>query len=422
MKYLIIIILAASVLLSGCMKKPINKATNVSPTTDYNPSARALHPEFKAYHESNGRTKLYFKLSVSEIFYLKVDTKEQAQLTAHYEILSSTDNPVLIDSAYTRFTIPKVAKQSEIVAFIDIKATDSLRFWLKVKLEDRYSRKTSTTYIKIDKNTTDHSQNFLSLNYATKKPYFLDYMTDSDSVIIQNNTRILKKLYVKYYDRNFSVPMPPFSELHQTQSKISPDSVYEILCQNGAAIFYPKKSGLYRIQTDTTANLGVTKVIFNKNYPYFKTSADLLQAVQYISTDNEFMLMAQSANKKLAVDNFWLRASNDTERARELVKVWYNRATYANIYFTSYKEGWKTDRGMIYMVFGPPQIVERSETGERWTYTEKSDYQPIHFIFKQNDSRVSEQDLVLMRDNSYQTFWYEAVETWRQGSVYQYSP
>ena len=40
------------------------------------------------------------------------------------------------------------------------------------------------------------------------------------------------------------------------------------------------------------------------------------------------------------------------ERAKELIKNYYGRLQHANLFFTSYLEGWKTDRGMIFMIFG----------------------------------------------------------------------
>ena len=36
---------------------------------------------------------------------------------------------------------------------------------------------------------------------------------------------------------------------------------------------------------------------------------------------------------------------------------YYRRVRFANEEFTQYKDGWKTDRGMIYILFGPPNQV-----------------------------------------------------------------
>ncbi len=408
---------------TACFRTSLTTNTSaVVPAPEYNPNSSGLHPEYRIIHEQNNKTKLYFRLPTSELIYLKTDNKQQAQLIAYYEIIPSIQTPVLSDSAFTRLNLTKIPKQTDMIAFLEIKPTEYQTYWLKIKLEDKYSRRTSVSYVKVDTKTKDNSQFYFALNYKTKRPYLKDYMSEKDSVIIQYFNKSVNHLVVKYYDTNFGVSLPPFTELSPRHSKILPDSVFQITCAHGAAVFYPHARGLYRIQADTAENKGLTIVLFDNHYPNFRTSEQLVNGLQYITSDAENMVMNQSTNKKLAVDNFWLKTTNDTERARELLKIWYLRAQYANYYFPSYKEGWKTDRGMIYMVFGPPQVVEFSETGERWTYTEKADFQPIHFIFKRNDSNVSDQDLTLVRDNSYQSFWYEAVETWRQGIVYHYSP
>ncbi len=421
MRYILFFILIIN--LFACVV-PTNTTSKTSnpPAPDYNPTARALHPQFKIYHESDAKTKLYFKLFTKELYYLKIQNKNKAEILVHYDMIHSIENPILLDSASSKISIQKIAKQTDIITFLNLKHTDSLQYWIKIKLEDRYSRKTSTSYIKVDKKNPDNSQYYFLMKYTNKKPLFHDFVTITDSILIKHGgNKKTEKLFVKYYNRKFSVPLPPFSSLTQTNVKIKPDSVFELKCHNNIAVFYPSQKGIYRIQADTAENRGITQIKFDKHFPLFQTSADLAEALQYISTTEENMLMSESSNKKLAVDNFWLKAANDTERARQLIKVWYNRATYANYYFTSYKEGWKTDRGMIYMVFGPPQIVEYTETGERWTYTNKKNYQPVHFIFKRNDSRVSENDYILIRDGSYQSFWYDAVTTWRRGMVYHYA-
>jgi GWxTD domain-containing protein len=58
----------------------------------------------------------------------------------------------------------------------------------------------------------------------------------------------------------------------------------------------------------------------------------------------------------------------------ELMEEYYSRVEYANKNFGHYQEGWRTDRGMVYIVFGPPSNIERhpfdidSKPYEIWTY------------------------------------------------------
>ena len=76
---------------------------------------------------------------------------------------------------------------------------------------------------------------------------------------------------------------------------------------------------------------------------------------------------------------FWQRRdpTPNTEQ-NELMEEYYRRVDYANKNFAVYMEGWRTDRGMIYIIFGPPANIERhpfeSDTKpyEVWTYYEQN--------------------------------------------------
>jgi len=64
----------------------------------------------------------------------------------------------------------------------------------------------------------------------------------------------------------------------------------------------------------------------------------------------------------------------DTEH-NELMEEYYKRVSYANENFDGWKDGWETDRGMIYILFGPPDRVERTNPSmsnstlyQIWTY------------------------------------------------------
>ena len=41
------------------------------------------------------------------------------------------------------------------------------------------------------------------------------------------------------------------------------------------------------------------------------------------------------------------------------MEEYYSRVDYANRNYASFTEGWRTDRGMVFIRFGPPQNIER---------------------------------------------------------------
>jgi hypothetical protein len=66
---------------------------------------------------------------------------------------------------------------------------------------------------------------------------------------------------------------------------------------------------------------------------------------------------------------------------------YYKRVAYAIIHFDSFVDGWETDMGMIYIIFGAPDDIERSVLSQVQNTTEIWYYYQIQesFIFIDKD-------------------------------------
>ena len=87
----------------------------------------------------------------------------------------------------------------------------------------------------------------------------------------------------------------------------------------------------------------------------------------YIITPEEtavFKSLRTTEEKEQFIEQFWARRDSDPATAvNEFKEEHYRRITYANDNFKSAVDGWFTDRGRIYIVFGPPTSIERNPTG-----------------------------------------------------------
>ncbi len=124
---------------------------------------------------------------------------------------------------------------------------------------------------------------------------------------------------------------------------------------------------------------------------------------------------------KEAVDTFWLTRTNDTDKARELIRIYYNRVQLSNYYFTDYKEGWLTDRGMIYIICGAPAIIQENESGEYWIYG-KGTNDAMRFYFYREIHPIFGRTYILDRSDLYARMWFNAISTWRDGRVFSLNP
>lgn len=93
----------------------------------------------------------------------------------------------------------------------------------------------------------------------------------------------------------------------------------------------------------------------------------LNEDVAYIITDEErqaFKHLSTDEERQQFIEQFWLRRdpTPDTEE-NEFKEEHYRRIAYANERFASGIPGWKTDRGRIYIEYGPPDEIESHPSG-----------------------------------------------------------
>ncbi|MFW6348738.1 MAG: GWxTD domain-containing protein, partial [Cyclonatronaceae bacterium] len=123
---------------------------------------------------------------------------------------------------------------------------------------------------------------------------------------------------------------------------------------------------------------------------------------------------------KRAVDIFWLENLESGRTAREVMALYYQRVVEANMQFTSFKEGWKTDMGMVYIIFGPPWYVDRRGQNIRWTYGYDTNDPRRTFDFyraRMDTRRFPFDNWVLERRDNYHYTNYERIQDWLNGYV-----
>lgn len=389
-------------------------------TNSYNQSDNKLHPQYKIYHVDEKTTRIYLKFFSQEIKYSKANPEnlDLAFLKIAWLISPSITNPVLIDSSSITLKLKKVEGQTSIIAHFEIKDIKYADFVVKINIIDKYSTKKSSEYIRVIRSSKGNEQYWLSAQESNKKPIFKNYFNKKDKFLIQTSDKNADSIFVKHYNTTFGIAFPPFYTLSSDNQSVKFDTIYTVKKEDGNFKFSAQKTGLYFLQTDTSQNTGFAKLYFYDDYPSFTLPEQLIEPMQYLLSTQEYENLKNSENLKLSLDQIWLKFAKNPEKAKQLIKVWYNRAIFANFYFTSYKEGWKTDRGMVYMVFGAPQNVKYADTYEQWIYSEGKNYSPVYFNFVKEKYSISNNDFSLKRNLSYRNFWYKAIDTWRNGEAF----
>jgi GWxTD domain-containing protein len=93
----------------------------------------------------------------------------------------------------------------------------------------------------------------------------------------------------------------------------------------------------------------------------------LNEDVSYIITDEEraaFRRLQTDEEREQFIESFWMRRDPSPDSSEnEFKEEHYRRIAYANERFASGIPGWKTDRGRIYITFGPADEVESRPSG-----------------------------------------------------------
>ncbi len=152
--------------------------------------------------------------------------------------------------------------------------------------------------------------------------------------------RVVRALFVSIF--SIAIAMPP---------------AYAQQAQDPAAPPAPKK-----MDKDTKRKMRKTLKELDSAYRQWLT-----EDVTYIISPDErnaFLQLDTNEEREQFIEQFWLRRSNNPDLPdNDFKEEHYRRIAYANEHYASGIPGWKTDRGRMYIMWGPADEVESHPTG-----------------------------------------------------------
>lgn len=387
----------------------------------YNPVSTKLYPAYTVYHDSPSTSQLFVKIFPSNLLFSGgIEAGSligQVSIGYYLNDITDPDRTFQADSGTVTYNINRDNADRRFITQIPIKAEAGRDYQLMVIARDRIRDEETLTYLYVDKTTSLSEQNFLVTDLKEGIPIFQPYVVGNTPFSLDCYDKTRKQVYVSYYGREIPLPRPAFSPSGERTYLERPDSLWVLPFGTGVS-YQLDGEGIYFFQLDTTVSEGLTLYHFGKNYPQVREIEELVDPLAYLATSAEYDEIKNAQNRKLAVDNFWLDRAGNIEKARELIRIYYNRVFYANYYFTSMKPGWKTDRGMIFIIYGPPQAVTTLAGQEKWIYYKNNFTTTVTFTFNHSAVPYALNNYVLQRSENYDAYWRQAVDTWRRGDVY----
>lgn len=253
----------------------------------------------------------------------------------------------------------------------------------------------------------NHSSTLL-YDTTLQVPLFENYLTTN------THYKTDQSEYIHYYNSFYSAATPPMSSTQlSTDPRLSIDTTFLVYANEK---FTLEKEGMYFFENDTSNLHGSVFCVLDKPYPRYTSIEELIEPIRYITTTSEFEQLKASPNKAI-FEKVWLEITQDSERAKQIIQNYYKRVTIANQLFTTFKEGWKTDRGMVYIVFGSPTEVFKYGNKEEWIYAGTRQQSKLKFTFVKVDNVFTEKLYRLVRKKEYSTPWMNKVDLWRKGRI-----
>ena len=311
-------------------------------------------------------------------FYLQnnYSSEDHKELQEGIDTLSSSDHLLVV-----KLLLPDTVNNLMIVEY---RNQQSYYFPIQLKYT---TAKHPSFYLSKEQETAPDFNRFV--NEGT---YHLQGVHNQDSV------------FVYRYQEQFTAADPPM----QTSFGLSPQLQFDSVYVSSKKQIQFEEGFFYFIQLDSASDVGITRYVGDRYYPKLTRLDALIPPVRYIARKSEYEVFEINSNKKKTFDQFWLSLYPIKRNASDAIAAYYQSVSHANELFSSYKPGWKTDQGMIYMVMGVPDEVIREDWKEIWRYEGG-----ITFEFRIISNLFALQQYYLTRSSELSDDWYRAVRTLR---------
>jgi GWxTD domain-containing protein len=399
---------------SGLQAKKLSKTNLAEMYSEY----RFTRFDARIYHTSEQMSRVYLNISLQDFRYKKNRSgMYESKFRVAYGLYESYDSKSPVDSSWIVFsdTLFYGREMDMIVDFV-VPAIFPNNYVLKVAVYDLNQAENYTySFYNIQKTIKHSAQNFL-ITDENDYPLFGNFILAGNFFKVHSSDTLLKHMSMRYYSQSFPLAKPVFTVEKDKTYKFEPDSLFQVSFKSGISdVLRLPYCGIYHLQADTNEPDGLTIYRFDDGFPEVGSPAMAVASLRYLTTETEYRLLLSYQDYKIAVDSFWLeRVSQQPQRAKKMIKRYYSRVQIVNELFTSFREGWKTDRGLVYILYGAPSEVYRKDGEEEWVYGERGNPMSIRFFFDEIKNPFTDNEFEMERSPSYKTSWMIAIENWRR--------
>lgn len=424
-----------SVVAIGALSWSCSATQSVVDTKDmsyiYNPARSVYTPFIAVYNEDSETSVINISIRRGEFYFSEANPEgvPMASLLLSVRLFDNTLGGVLADTATFKYDLRRDEIGGDYVFRIPLSTSDGNSYSAEIKIIDLIRQRTQQTFIDFDRTGRYSGLNYKLRDHFSKTELYSRTVRRDQFINVLAPSLQPDTLWLFYYKAVKAIPPAPSTILPEVTVAPEPEAIVPLVYSDTLPLMFPGE-GIYLVSVDSLIREGIVLCNFGPDHPSMTRPETMIPPLGYIATPEEMEMMLSAEKPKMALDNFWLDRTGSIERSKELIRIYYNRTLFANYYFTSYKAGWLTDRGMIYIVYGPPDKVYKNAEGESWgfrkpavksrwgsRYTIEDQY--LWFNFRKQKNNFSNNDFVLNRAGTPVSYWDIAVARWREGKVFR---
>lgn len=402
------------ILFSACSTP--NNLTKYNLAPNYTDQFPGRFMNQQIYHVNDSLSELSLRIIPSLIPNLKAKEVElYSYLTLTYSVYASTNKKDLIQTNTYKLTdlLAYEDMQEGIIKMtIPLKLMQNHHYLVLVSVQNPVDKQNFLKYHQVFK-TRFAAENYRVLN-EKDEVVWTNWIGEDQKIKIQYRYQDSSSIMLSYFKPQFGPALPPFSD--HINKDFTIDKAFEqfqLQLFNGkTALIELPREGLYKFHSSKNDVEGKTILKLYDDYPSVVSESQKVFGLRYLTPGKEFSMMLKD-DPAHTINEFWFFEDRTKERSEEMMKTYYARMLRANRLFTTYKEGWKTDRGMIFMVYGPPDHVYDELDKEIWEYGSDAAYNDLKFVFIKTSNLLYNNTMILDRGQEFKNSWYRLLDNWR---------
>lgn len=390
-KYFIILILSSSVFAQpGGQQKEVK----------FNPKSKFFEDFLSFASTESGKTRLdvFIQVPYSEIQFIKVPSGFESKYNLTVSVYDDSKENLLVEKSWSEKVTTKdfdqtISKSNFNLSMRSFNLVPG-KYLLRTAFEDVDSRKEFSV------------ENEVKIRELEKELAVSDIMLISKQTVIEGSNKIIPNVSRNVAAKKDGIPF--FFELYSDaareikieyniidndKEKVFREEISRQIDSGRTQIFYTIKDadlglGNYVLTADIKEEKNSLKVSTAKTFVSRwmgvpSSIRDLDKAIAqmvYIATGTELDEIKDAKTKEEKIQkylDYWKKKDPDPQSEDNPVfDEYYRRIAFANENFSHYIEGWRTDRGMVYVILGAPNNIDRhpfeydSKPYEVWEYYE----------------------------------------------------